>query len=174
MVMRLIGAASIIFILSTTFALFSSADATSSQLNAEVQQTRGNRVDQGKTIFRYDTFGDEQLWTDVLRMQDAISTVDPATALAVGLKVDVDALPAEVIAALRAGDVDLNNPAVTIGLLGLNAVVSVKGTVNDAGQRTRLMDRSLIGTATSASARWADTDASMIHVSDCSSTNARI
>ena len=42
---------------------------------------------------RYDTFGDEQLWTDVLRMHEVIATVAPATALAVGLKVDVEALP---------------------------------------------------------------------------------
>ena len=47
----------------------------------------------GQAIFRYDTFGDEQLWTDVLRMHEVIATVPPATALAVGLKVDVEALP---------------------------------------------------------------------------------
>jgi hypothetical protein len=46
-------------------------------------------------------------------MHEAIATVSPATALSVGLKVDVDALPANIIAALRAGDVDLNDPAVT-------------------------------------------------------------
>jgi hypothetical protein len=64
--------------------------------------------------------------------------VDPATALAVGLKVDVDALPAKVIAAFRAGEVDLTNPAVTVELLRLNAVVGVKGTVNEAGQLTKV------------------------------------
>ena len=85
-----------------------------------------------QAIFRFDTFGDEQLWTDVLRMHEVIPTVDPATALAVGLKVDVEALPAAVIAALRAGQVDLTDPAVTVELLRLNAVVGVKGTVNDA------------------------------------------
>jgi hypothetical protein len=56
----------------------------------------------GQAIFRYDTFGDEQLWTDVLRMREVIATVAPATALAVGLKVDVEALPQEIIAALLA------------------------------------------------------------------------
>jgi mono/diheme cytochrome c family protein len=92
----------------------------------------------GREIFRYDTFGDEQLWTDVLRMHEAIATVSPATALAVGLKVDVEALPPEIIAALQAGQVDLANPAVTIELLRLNAVVGVRGTVNVAGQLTRV------------------------------------
>ena len=72
------------------------------------------------------------------RAADARSHCDgrPATALAVGLKVDVDALPPAVIAALRAGKVDLTNPAVTIELLRLNAVVGVKGKVNDTGQLT--------------------------------------
>ena len=95
-----------------------------------------SRLRDGRRIFRHDTFGDEQLWTGVLRMHEVIETVPPATALSVGLKVDVEALPAEVIAALRAGQVDLNDPAVTVELLRLNAVVGVRGSVNDAGQLT--------------------------------------
>lgn len=94
------------------------------------------RLQDGQQIFRYDTFGDEQLWTNVLRMHEAIAQVDPATALAVGLKVDVDALPPAVIDALRAGQVNLQDPAVTRELLRLNAVVGVRGTLNDAGQLT--------------------------------------
>jgi hypothetical protein len=90
----------------------------------------------GRRIFRYDTFGDEQLWTGVLRMHEVVATVPPATALAVGLKVDVDALPPAVIEALRAGQVDLTDPAVTIELLRLDAVVGVQGKVNDLGQLT--------------------------------------
>jgi cytochrome c553/cytochrome c5 len=92
----------------------------------------------GQQIFRFDTFGDEQLWTDTLQMQQAIAGVSPATALGVGLKVDVDALPPAVIAALQAGQVDLNDPAVTIELLRLNAVVGVMGKVDDTGQLTRV------------------------------------
>jgi mono/diheme cytochrome c family protein len=92
----------------------------------------------GRQIFRFDTFGDEQLWTDTLQMHQAIARVSPATALSVGLKVDVDALPSEVVAALRAGQVDLNDPAVTIELLRLNAVVGVMGKVDDLGQLTRV------------------------------------
>ena len=88
----------------------------------------------GQTIFRFDTFGDEQFWTDVLRMHEVIPTVDPKTALAVGLKVDGDVLPAGVIALLRAGTLDLSDPAVTLALLRLNAVVGVKGTFNQAEQ----------------------------------------
>ena len=72
----------------------------------------------------------------MLRMHEVIATVPPATALAVGLKVDVEALPPEIIAALQAGQVDLTNPAVTVELLRLNAVVGVQGKVNDLGQLT--------------------------------------
>jgi len=88
----------------------------------------------GKAIFRFDTFGDEQLWTDVLRMHEAIATVSPASALAVGLKVDVEALPRSVVSALRAGQVDLDDPAVTVQLLKLNAVVGIVGKVTGSGR----------------------------------------
>jgi cytochrome c553 len=88
--------------------------------------------------FRFDTFGDEQLWTKVLRMHEAIALVNPVTALAVGLKVDVDALPPALIAALQADEVNLTDPAVTIELLRLNAVVGVIGKVDDLGQLTSI------------------------------------
>jgi hypothetical protein len=81
----------------------------------------------GRRIFRFDTFGDEQLWTDTLQIQRAIASLSPATALRVGLKVDLDALPKSVVKALRTGRVDLDDPAVTIQLLALNAVVGVIG-----------------------------------------------
>ena len=71
----------------------------------------------GRAIFRFDTFGSDQLWTDTLRLHEAIETLSPAKALAVGLKVDVDALPPAIITALTAGQVDLNDPAVTLQLL---------------------------------------------------------
>jgi len=132
--MRLIGAASIVFVVTMVYAVsgFAPAEQTGSAFGQDGVQT----LRDGQRIFRFDTFGDEQLWTDVLRMHEAVATVNPATALAVGLKVDVEALPAPVIAALQAGQVDLTNPAVTIELLRLNAVVGVKGTVSETGQLT--------------------------------------
>src|SRR5688500_20251367 len=42
----------------------------------------------GQCIFRHDTFGDEQLWTDVLRLHELAQSISPKTALSVGLKVD--------------------------------------------------------------------------------------
>jgi hypothetical protein len=143
--MRLIVGASTVLTLALTFVIYGFAPATSaSQLSGRSGDDAENnqrddgeqRHRDGQAIFRYDTFGDEQLWTNVLRMHDVIATVPPATALAVGLKVDVEALPREVIAALQAGQVDLANPAVTIELLRLNAVVGVQGKVNNAGQLT--------------------------------------
>ena len=124
---RLIGAGSLLYVLAMTFAMSGLAHTD-----------RDENHRQGQTIFRFDTFGDEQLWTDVLRMHEVIPAVDPATALAVGLKVDVEALPPGVIDALRAGQIDLTDPAVTVALLSLDAVVGVKGSVNDQGQLTKV------------------------------------
>ena len=84
----------------------------------------------GQEIFRYDTFGDEQLWTDVLRLNEPLATVSPAAALAAGLKVDLDALPPPVIDGLRADTIDLDDPAVTLELLRLDAVVGVRASVD--------------------------------------------
>jgi mono/diheme cytochrome c family protein len=96
-------------------------------------------VAEGKEIFRFDTFGDEKYWTDTLRMHEVIAGgVSPRTALGVGLKVDVDALPQGVRDALAAGQVNLDDPAVTVTLLKLNAVVGVKGQVASVNGRDSL------------------------------------
>jgi mono/diheme cytochrome c family protein len=130
--MRLIGAAALAY----TLAMASALSGVPQQRTGAAQPGLDASHREGREIFRFDTFGDEQLWTDVLRMHEVIPAVDPATALAVGLKVDVEALPSDLVAALRAGQVDLTNPAVTVELLRLNAVVGVQGTVNETGQLT--------------------------------------
>jgi len=85
---------------------------------------------QGKEIFRSDTFGDEAFWTDTLHMNEVIaSAVDPTTALSVGLKVDSEALPPAVVQGIQDHSISLTDPATTVALLKLNAVVGVKGTV---------------------------------------------
>jgi mono/diheme cytochrome c family protein len=95
---------------------------------------------EGRQIFRFDTFGDEQFWTDTARMHEVVQrAVSPATALSVGLKVDADAIPAAVAQAIKAGQVDLNSPATTVTLLKLNAVVGLKGTVNTVNGRDTLV-----------------------------------
>jgi len=87
-------------------------------------------VAQGKEIFRTGTFGDETFWTDALGMNQVIaSAVDPTTALAVGLKVDAEALSPAVVQGIQNGTISLTSPATTVALLKLNAVVGLKGTV---------------------------------------------
>ena len=88
----------------------------------------------GERVFRFDTFGDEQLWTDKLRLHEVIEkNVDPTTALKVGLKVDAAVLPPGIL-----DKVDLKSPATTVALLKMNAVVGVQGTVDANNRITRL------------------------------------
>jgi len=97
---------------------------------------------EGRNTFRFDTFGDEDFWGGTLQLHQAIAGaahggvgpgVSPRTALAVGLKVDAQALPPAVRDALRAGQVNLDDPAVTLALLQLDAVVGVKGFFDQTG-----------------------------------------
>jgi hypothetical protein len=99
-------------------------------------------VKQGRQTFRFDTFGDQDFWGGTLHLNQAIAGsanggvgpgVSPKTALAVGLKVDADALPATIKDAVAAGQVNLDDPAVTLALLKLNSVVGVKGFFDSAG-----------------------------------------
>jgi mono/diheme cytochrome c family protein len=91
----------------------------------------------GKSTFRFDTYGDESFWTDTLRMHEVIRTsVSPTTALSVGLKVDADALPPTVKAGIKNGTVNLKDPATTVALLKLGAVVGVIGHVDAANTLT--------------------------------------
>jgi len=83
----------------------------------------------GQQVFRHDTFGDERLWTDTLRLNEAIqAALDPTTALSLGLKVDADALPPGTLESA-----DLTDPATTVALIELDAVVGVKGHVDESG-----------------------------------------
>jgi hypothetical protein len=96
-------------------------------------------VAQGQQIFRFETYGDETFWTDTLRLHRVIrNAVSPKTALSVGLKVDVDALPHEIKAGIRNGTLDLDDPATTVALLKLNAVVGVVGQVDARNRLTRV------------------------------------
>jgi mono/diheme cytochrome c family protein len=108
------------------------------QISANAQQM----IEQGRRIFRFDTFGDEAFWGEKLRLHHAIEGskfggvgpgVSPKTALAVGLKVDMDALPADLVQKIKGGEVNLDDPATTLALLKLNAVVGVQGQFNRDG-----------------------------------------
>jgi len=140
--MRLITAAAATFAVALGLGISLSAgpdqDDHGGTSSSQSPRARSNGHRDGRDIFRFDTFGDEQLWTDVLRMHEVLPNVDPKTALSVGLKVDAEALPREVVQALQAGTLDLTNPAVTVELLRLNAVVGVQGTVDEQGRLTKV------------------------------------
>ena len=87
-------------------------------------------IEAGRQIFRFDTFGDETQWTDALRMHEVIrKSVDPKTALSVGLKVDAEALPAAVVKGIQDGSIPLTSAETTVALLKLDAVVGLDGHV---------------------------------------------
>jgi mono/diheme cytochrome c family protein len=100
----------------------------------------GDALARGREIFRHETFGNERFWTDTLHMERVIQGgVDPTTALSVGLKVDMDALPPEVVAGIQQGRVDLRSPATTVTLLKLNAVLGLHGQVETRNGRDSLV-----------------------------------
>src|SRR5499427_5410072 len=120
----------------------SAAPPSRSGFDAEIARHAQAMIAEGKNIFRYDTFGSEAFWGDALQLHKAIAGeknggigpgVSPKTALAVGLKVDADALPDGLKKQLAAGKVDFDDPATTIALLKLNAVVGVTAFANPDG-----------------------------------------
>jgi hypothetical protein len=90
-------------------------------------------VAEGRRTFRHDTFGDEAFWGGTLRLHESLAGVAPADALALGLKVDAEALPRRLASDLRRGRVDLDDPATTLALLRLGAVVGMTGFFDDKG-----------------------------------------
>ena len=112
------------------------------KLAERINDNAQRMVDEGRQTFRFDTFGDEAFWSGSLKLHQAIAGsmfggvgpgVSPKTALAVGLKVDVDALPKPLEKALSKGQVSLDDPTSTLALLKANAVVGVIGTFNQNG-----------------------------------------
>ena len=97
-------------------------------------QTEAALIEEGRQAFRFDTFGDEQLWTTTLRLHEVVEkAVDPGTALKVGLKVDADVLPAGILQT-----VDLKSPATTVALLKMNAIVGIQAKVDQDGHITSI------------------------------------
>src|SRR5690349_5883691 len=88
------------------FAFLGNVDDSSRQL-----------LNSGKQIFRFDTFGDEAFWGDQLQLHQAINGLTPRNALALGLKVDADALSPSTVEAIKHGKVNLDDPAVTRALI---------------------------------------------------------
>jgi hypothetical protein len=140
--------AALLFVTAATAALRQASrspqtpSSASAPFDATITQNAQRMVEEGRSIFRYDTFGDEAFWGDQLRLHQAIvgqklggvgPGLSPKMALSLGLKVDVDALPPDLVAQIKAGKVDMNDPASTVALLKANAVVGVTGFLNADG-----------------------------------------
>ena len=117
--------------------------ATQQSFDQQIQANAKRMLEEGKQIFRFDTFGSEDFWGGKLRLHEALAGeklggvgpgVSPKTALSLGLKVDAEALPAKLVAQIKAGKVDLDSPATTAALLKLNAVVGVTGFFTPEGK----------------------------------------
>jgi hypothetical protein len=116
--------------------------ATQQDFDAQIQNNAKRMLEEGKKIFRFDTFGSEDFWGGQLRLHEAIvgqklggvgPGVSPKMALSLGLKVDAEALPADLVAAIKAGKVNMDDPASTVALLKANAVVGVTAFLNADG-----------------------------------------
>src|SRR5215217_2593990 len=122
--------------LLTLVGLWGMTQQVSAQNDDPVASYAQQMIEEGRHTFRYDTFGDEAFWGDTLKLHQAVAGaanggvgpgVSPAAALALGLKVDVDALPVRLRFDIVRGRVNLQDPATTLALLKLNAVVGVTG-----------------------------------------------
>ncbi len=136
----------IVFILAYIFQGFTAPSAAQteplSRFDRVILNSVRHRIDEGRQIFRFDTFGDEGFWGETLKLHLAIEGANlggvgpglsPNAALSLGLKVDADALPENIVASLKGGKLDLNNPATTLALLKLNAVVGLTGFFDNSG-----------------------------------------
>ena len=140
MKVRILAKLTLVLVFAAIVVVVSSDKIASADTDTDANAQR--MLSEGKQTFRFDTFGDEAFWSDALQLHRAIEGaqfggvgpgVSPVTALAVGLKVDSEALPQSLISQLKRGRVNLNDPATTLALLKLNAVVGVKGSFNADG-----------------------------------------
>lgn len=152
-ILRLVALTAVVLLLGAIWFLVNSSPGRASGVETGFEDYLANPdthaetnamqlITQGRQIFRYDTYGDEAFWGDTLQLHQAIQGekfggvgpgVSPKTALALGLKVDMNALPATLVQQLKAGKVNLDDPATTLALIKLNAVVGVKGFFNPNG-----------------------------------------
>jgi len=147
---RIILIAAIASICGLPFAIMSqsrNSSSSTSDFDGLIQRNAREFMEEGRKTFRFDTFGDEAFWGDSLKLHQAIAGsklggvgpgVSPRSALAVGLKVDSEALPSDVIDAILQGKVDLDDPASTLALLRLNAVVGLTGFFDQHGAMTSI------------------------------------
>jgi hypothetical protein len=139
------AAIAVALVLALTLALRGANAPSGTPFDRVISANNQKLLADGRQIFRFDTFGDEAFWGDTLKLHRAIAGaknggvgggVSPKTALAVGLKVDMDALPPAVVQGVKNGKVNLDDPATTLTLLKLKAVVGVTGHFSADGKMT--------------------------------------
>jgi len=155
----LVGCVGLVLLLTTVAATLSAQDSDrrpglnsnllmrlllpESAFDRLARENASRMVEEGRETFRFDTFGSEAFWGDQLKLHRAIAGANlggvgpglsPKAALALGLKVDEEALPVAVATAIQRGQVNLDDPATTLSLLKLDAVVGVKGHFDSAGR----------------------------------------
>lgn len=106
-----------------------------------LQRTSGDAVARGQTVFTDDTFGNEAFFGGVIGLHTLLNGVSPVAAVGLGVQVDINKVPASVVAVmtgadLAAKDAALNNPAVTKALLQANAVIGVRAQFDTSGNMT--------------------------------------
>ena len=120
--------------MSSFSALAAAAPYAFDDLRTDVAALRA--LHEGRETFRHATFGSEAFWGGQLRLHEAIAGaanggvgpgLSPKAALGLGLKVDLASLPPSVRHALRSGALNLDDPANTLELLRLGAVIGVTG-----------------------------------------------
>src|SRR5687768_2941221 len=81
---------------------------------ADIDANAERLIDEGRQVFRHDTFGSEDFWGGQLRLHEPIAGaerhgvgpgVTPHQALALGLKVDFDAVPKVLAKVLTHGSI---------------------------------------------------------------------
>ena len=111
-----------------------------------IEKNSKELFEQGKHIFRYETFGDEAFWTDKLHLEKAIEGtkyggvgdgLTPKAALAAGLKVDLSIIPKFLRDKIKDGKF-LDDVFVTLQLIRVNAVVGVVGEFNSDGSLKKI------------------------------------
>lgn len=104
--------------------------------DSKIEEHADTLLEEGRKIFRFDTFGSEVFWGGKLRLHESIMGeqqggvgpgLTPKEALALGLKVDVAAVPRTLLEVLKAASVSLEKSETTLVLLRANAVVGVTG-----------------------------------------------
>ena len=130
------GVAALYLVFGVTRGVYSGWREREASFDDVIRRNAAQALERGRRTFRDDTFGDEDFWGGALRLHEAIagaanggqgSGLSPRVALELGLKVDLDALPESVVQQLRRGRVNLDDPAVTLALLKIDAVIGVKG-----------------------------------------------